>query len=153
MPMKSDLLRIDNIAIVVEKLEAAKAFFIELGMELEGQTTVEGTWVDQVIGLKNASSEIAMMRTPNGQSRIELTKFNKPKASSAEAHLVAVNTPGNHRIMFAVSNINEVIERLKKHGATVVDQVVQYKNSYLLCYLRGPEGIIIALAEDITQQQ
>lgn len=149
MNEKSKLLRMDNVAIVVEDLEAAKAFFAELGMELEGETTVEGAWVDRIIGLDGARSDIAMMRTPDGYSRIELTKFQKPMAIKTEPRNKPVNMLGAYRIMFAVEDINEVIPRLKKHGASLIGEVVQYEDMYLLCYLRGPEGIVVVLAQQL----
>lgn len=139
----------DNVAIVVEDLEAAKAFFAELGMELEGETTVEGPWVDRIIGLDGARSDIAMMRTPDGHSRLELTKFRKPAAVKVEPGNKPVNMLGAYRIMFAVEDINEVLPRLEKHGASLIGEVVQYEDMYLLCYLRGPEGIVVALAQQL----
>ncbi len=141
------LQRMDNVLIVVDDLEAAKAFFAELGMELEGQTTVEGRWVDQVVGLENVRSEIATMRTPDGHGRVELTKFHAPAAIRVEPKNAPVNTLGIRRIMFAVDDIEDVLTRLRAHGAELVGEVVQYQNMYRLCYIRGPEGIIIALAE------
>ena len=143
------LKRMDNVLIVVEDLEAAKAFFVELGMELEGETTVEGPWVDRIVGLENVRSEIAMMRTPDGHGRIELDKFHTPAAVKAEPQNAPVNTLGIRRIMFAVDDIEEVLARLRTHGAELVGEVVQYEDMYRLCYIRGPEGIIIALAEQL----
>src|ERR687887_528959 len=136
--------RIDNIGIVVEDLEAVIAFFVDLGMELEGQTTVEGSWVDRIVGLDGVRSDIAMMRTPDGHSRLELTKFQRPTATSVELN-APVNTLGIRRIMFAVEDIKEVLTRLQAHGAELVGEIVQYEDIYLLCYVRGPEGILIAL--------
>jgi catechol 2,3-dioxygenase-like lactoylglutathione lyase family enzyme len=143
------LKRMDNVLIVVEDLEAVKAFFIELGMELEGQTTVEGPWVDRIVGLENVRSEIVMMRTPDGHGRIELDKFHAPAAVRAEPKNAPVNTVGIRRIMFAVDDIEDVLARLQTHGAELVGEVVQFEDSYRLCYIRGPEGIIIALAEQL----
>ena len=143
------LQRMDNILIVVNDLEAAKAFFAELGMELEGETTVEGPWVDRIVGLENVRSEIAMMRTPDGHGRIELDKFHTPEAVKAEPKNAPVNTLGIRRIMFAVTDIDDVVARLQKHGAELIGEVAQYEDMYRLCYLRGPEGIIIALAEQL----
>src|SRR5207247_938670 len=117
MTTKSKLLRMDNVLIVVEDLDAAKAFFAELGMELEGETTVEGSWVDRVVGLKGVRSDIAVMRTPDGHSRVELSKFHTPPAVRAEPENAPSNTLGIRRIMFAVDNIDEVVARLRKHGA------------------------------------
>lgn len=141
----------DNVGIVVEDLKAAIAFFVELGMELEGETTVEGQWVDRVVGLKGVRSDIAMMRTPDGHSRLELSKFRKPTAISTQPN-IPLNTLGIRRIMFAVRDIDDAVTRLKKHGAELVGEVVQYEDMYRLCYLRGPEGIMIALAEDLGNQ-
>ena len=138
----------DNVGIVVEDLKAAIAFFVELGLELEGETTVEGQWVDRVVGLNGVRSDIVMMRTPDGHSRLELSKFQKPTAISTEPN-IPVNTLGIRRIMFAVTDIDDVVTRLKKHGAELVGEVAQYEDMYRLCYLRGPEGIIIALAEQL----
>ena len=143
------LQRMDNVLIVVDDLEAAKAFFVELGMELEGQTTVEGPLVDLVVGLENVRSEIAMMRTPDGHGRIELDKFHAPAAVRAEPKNAPVNTLGIRRIMFAVDDIEDVLARLRTHGAELVGEVAQYEDMYRLCYIRGPEGIIIALAEQL----
>jgi len=140
--------RMDNVGIVVDDLEAAIAFFVELGMELEGVTTVEGRWVDRIVGLDGVRSDIAMMRTPDGHSRIELSKFHTPPAT-AEPN-APVNTLGIRRIMFAVDDIKDVLARLQAHGADLVGEVVQYEDKYLLCYVRGPEGIMIALAEQLS---
>jgi catechol 2,3-dioxygenase-like lactoylglutathione lyase family enzyme len=144
------LKRMDNVLIVVDDLEAAIAFFVELGMELEGQMTVEGPSVDRVIGLEGSRSNIAMMRTPDGHGRIELDKFQTPPAISVEPRDAPVNTHGIRRIMFAVDDIEEVLSRLLTHGAELVGEVVEYEDSYRLCYVRGPEGIIVALAEELT---
>ena len=144
------LQRMDNVLIVVDDLEAAKAFFVELGMELEGETTVEGPWVDRSVGLENVRCEIAMMRTPDGHGRLELTKFHAPAAVRAEPKNAPVNTLGIRRIMFAVEDIDDVVARLRAHGAELVGELVQYENSYRLCYVRGPEGILVALAEQLS---
>ena len=141
--------RMDNVLIVVDDLEAAKAFFAELGMELEGQMPVEGNWVDSVVGLKNVRSEIAMMRTPDGHSRVELTKFHTPTAVKAQPTNAPANTLGIRRIMFAVDDVEDVLRRLRAHGAELMGEIVQYEDMYRLCYVRGPEGIIIALAEQL----
>ena len=141
--------RMDNVLIVVDDIEAAIAFFVELGMELEGQTSVEGPWVDRVVGLDGARSDIAMMRTPDGHGRIELDKFHSPAAIRGEPEGAPVNTLGIRRIMFAVDDIEEVLARLRTHGADLIGEVVQYKDLYRLCYVRGPEGIIVALAEEL----
>jgi catechol 2,3-dioxygenase-like lactoylglutathione lyase family enzyme len=143
------LQRMDNVLIVVDDLEAAKSFFVALGMELEGETTVEGPSVDRLVGLENVRSEIAMMRTPDGQGRIELDKFHAPAAVRVEPENAPVNTLGIRRIMFAVDDIEEVLARLRTHGAELLGEVVQYEDTYRLCYIRGPEGILIALAEQL----
>ena len=143
------LRRMDNVLIVVDDLEAMKAFFVELGMELEGETAVEGRWVDLVVGLENVQSEIAMLRTPDGHGRLELTKFHTPAAVRAEPDHAPVNTLGIRRIMFAVDDIEDVIARVRTHGAELVGEVAQYEDVYRLCYIRGPEGIIVALAEQL----
>jgi catechol 2,3-dioxygenase-like lactoylglutathione lyase family enzyme len=132
---------------VVDDLEAAKAFFVELGMELEGETTVEGPRVDRIVGLENVRSEIAMMRTPDGHGRIELDKFHAPAAIRGEPKNAPVNTLGIRRIMFAVDDIDGVLARLRAHGAELIGEITQYEDMYRLCYIRGPEGIIVALAE------
>ena len=144
------LLRMDNVLIVVDDLEAAKAFFVELGMQLEGETTVEGSWVEQVVGLENVRAEIAMMRTPDGHSKLELTKYHTPAAIGARPHNPPPNTLGLHRVMFAVDDIEDVVARLRTHGAELVGELAQYEDSYRLCYVRGPEGIIVALAEQLS---
>jgi catechol 2,3-dioxygenase-like lactoylglutathione lyase family enzyme len=141
--------RMDNVGIVVDDLEAATAFFIELGMELEGEAPVEGRWVDRVVGLDDVRVDIAMMRTPDGHSRLELTKFHTPAALGAEATNAPANALGIRRVMFAVDDIEDVLARLRTHGAELVGEVAQYEDSYRLCYVRGPEGIIIALAEQL----
>ena len=138
----------DNVLIVVDDLEAAKAFFVELGMELEGQATVEGPSVDRLVGLDGVRSEIAMLRTPDGQGKIELDKFHTPPARNTDPN-APVNTLGIRRIMFAVDDIEDVLARLQAHGAELVGEVVQYEDTYRLCYVRGPEGIMIALAEQL----
>src|SRR6266542_3144603 len=144
------LLRMDNVGIVVDDLKAAIAFFAELGLELEGETTVEGQWVDRVVGLDGVRSDIAMMRTPDGHGRLELAKFHTPPAVRAEPESAPANTLGIRRIMFAVDDIDDVVVRLRSHGAELVGEVAQYKDIYRLCYLRGPEGIIIGLAEQLS---
>ena len=141
--------RMDNVGIVVDDLKAATEFFVELGLELEGQMTVEGRWVDRVVGLDGVRSDIAMLRTPDGHSRLELSKFHTPPATTAEPN-APVNTLGMGRIMFAVDDIEDVLARLQAHGAELVGEVVQYEDSYRLCYVRGPEGIIVALAEPLS---
>src|SRR3954470_9388593 len=143
------ILRMDNVLIVVEDLGAAKAFFAELGMELEGETTVEGEWVGRVIGLEDVRADIAMMRTPDGHGRVELTRFHTPPAVRAEPENAPANALGIRRIMFAVDDIDDVVARLRSHGAELVGEMAQYGDSYRLCFLRGPEGIIIGLPEPL----
>jgi catechol 2,3-dioxygenase-like lactoylglutathione lyase family enzyme len=144
------LQRMDNVLIVVDDLDAAKAFFTELGMELEGQTLVEGPWVDSTVGLKDVRADIAMMRTPDGHGRVELTTFHNPPAVRAEPRDAPANALGIRRIMFAVDDIDDVVTRLRGHGAELLDEIAQYEDSYRLCFLRGPEGIIIGLAEQLN---
>lgn len=143
------LQRMDNVLIVVDDLEAAKAFFAELGMELQGQTMVEGPEVDRLVGLENVRAELVTMRTPDGHGRIELDKFHSPAAVSAGPTNAPVNALGMRRIMFAVDNIEEVLARLRARGAELIGDIVQYGDTYRLCYVRGPEGIMIALAEQL----
>src|SRR3712207_717748 len=144
------LQRMDNVLIVVEDLEAAKAFFAELGMELEGETTVEGAWAARVVGLDNVRADIAMMRTPDGHGRIELSRFHTPPAVRAEPENAPSNALGLRRIMFAVDDIDDVVARLcSGHGAELVGEIAQYEDIYRLCFLRGPEGIVIGLAEQL----
>jgi catechol 2,3-dioxygenase-like lactoylglutathione lyase family enzyme len=141
------LQRMDNVSINVEDLPAAIAFFAELGLKLEGQTRVEGPLVDRIVGLDGVRSDIAMMRMPDGHGRLELTKFQRPAAGSAGTR--NANTLGISRIMFAVDDIDETLARLRSHGAELVGDVVQFGETYRLCYLRGPEGILLALAQSI----
>ncbi|HKV10705.1 MAG TPA: VOC family protein [Thermoanaerobaculia bacterium] len=143
------LRRMDNVLIVVDDLEASKAFFLELGLELEGETTVEGPSVDRLIGLQNVRATLVLMRTPDGNGRIELDKFHTPEAIRTRPENAPVNTLGIRRIMFAVDDIDDVVTRLLAHGAELVGEVVQYGDTYRLAYIRGPEGIIIALAEQL----
>jgi catechol 2,3-dioxygenase-like lactoylglutathione lyase family enzyme len=139
--------RMDNVLIVVEDLEAAKAFFVELGMELEGETTVEGPWVDQTVGLDDVRADITMMRTPDGHGRVELSRFHRPPAVRAEQESAPANALGIRRIMFMV---DDVVTRLGSHGAELVGEIAQYEDIYRLCFLRGPEGIIIGLSEQLS---
>ena len=140
--------RMDNVGIVVEDLDVAIEFFSELGLELEGRAPIEGDWADGVTGLRGMRVEIAMMRTPDGHSRIELSRFLAPAV--AEDHRTApVNSLGYLRVMFAVDDIDDTLARLGKLGAQVVGDVVQYENIYRLCYIRGPEGILIGLAQEL----
>ena len=141
------LKRMDNVLIAVDDLEAVKAFFLELGLELEGETTVEGPSVDRLIGLQNVRATLALMRTPDGHGRIELDKFHTPEAIRTGPENAPVNALGIRRIMFAVDDIDDVVARLRAHGAEPVGEVVQYEDMYRLCYIRGPEGIMVGLAE------
>lgn len=143
--------RIDNVLIVVEDLEAVKAFFAELGMELVGETTVEGDWVDGAVGLDGVRSEIAVMRTPDGHGRIELSKFHAPPAVRVAPESAPANALGIRRIMFTVDDIDDVVARLSGHGAELVGEIVRYEDIYRLCCMRGPEGIMIGLAEELDQ--
>src|SRR5689334_19626596 len=140
--------RMDNVGIVVESLDAAIAFFNELGLELEGRAMIEGEWAGRVTGLGDQRVEIAMMRTPDGHSRLELSRFLEP-AVVADHRNAPVNALGYLRIMFAVEDIDDTLARLRKHGAELVGEVVQYKDVYRLCYIRGPEGILVGLAQEI----
>ncbi|MGV9418380.1 VOC family protein [Streptomyces sp. NPDC003674] len=138
--------RMDNVAIVVDDLDAAVAFFAELGMELEGKAQIEGRFADLTVGLDGVRSDIVMMRTPDGHSKLELTKYHTPAVSGTERN-PPPNTLGLHRVMFAVDDIDDTIARLRAHGAELLGEVAQYENIFRLCYLRGPAGIIVALAE------
>ena len=142
--------RMDNVLIVVDDLEAATAFFAELGMELEGKAPVDGDWVDRVVGLDGVRADIVMMRTPDGHGRVELTKFHTPSAVRSEPQNAPANTLGIRRIMFAVEDLDDVLARLRRHGAELVGEVAQYEDSYRLCFIRGPEGIILGLAEQLS---
>jgi catechol 2,3-dioxygenase-like lactoylglutathione lyase family enzyme len=144
------LKRIDNVAIVVYDLDAAIAFFEELGLEVEGRATVGGDWVDRVVDLQGTRSDIAMLRAPDGHGRLELTRFQHPVAVGADPRSEPANTRGMSRIMFTVDDIDDVVERLQALGGELVGEIVQYEDVYRLCYLRGPEGIIVALAEELS---
>lgn len=143
------VLRMDNVAVVVDDLAAATAFFIELGLELEGEAQVEGAVPDRMTGLDGVRSAIAMMRTPDGHSRLELTKFLAPAAVGGGADAPAPNSLGLHRVMFAVDDIDDTVARLRRHGAELLGEIVQYEDAYRLCDLRGPSGIIVALAQQL----
>lgn len=145
---KSQLLRMDNIGIVVESLDEAITFFTELGLALEGRAMIEGDWAGRVTGLGSQRVEIAMMVTPDGHSRLELSRFLKPPVV-ADHRTAPVNSLGYLRAMFTVSDIDDTLHRLRRHGAELVDEVVQYEQSYRLCYIRGPEGVLIGLAEEL----
>ena len=142
------LVRMDNVGIVVESLDTAIAFFAELGLTLEGRATIEGEWAGRVTGLGNQQVEIAMMATPDGHSRLELSRFLAPPVV-ADHRTAPVNALGYLRVMFAVDDLDATLARLRTHGAQLVGDVVQYEDAYRLCYIRGPEGLLIGLAEQI----
>jgi catechol 2,3-dioxygenase-like lactoylglutathione lyase family enzyme len=144
------LKRMDNVGIVVESLDAAISFFTELGLRLEGRATIEGEWAGRVTGLGNQHVEIAMMVTPDGHSRLELSRFLTPPVI-ADHRNAPVNALGYLRVMFTVGDIDETLARLRKRGAQLVGDVVQYEESYRLCYIRGPEGLLIGLAEELKK--
>jgi catechol 2,3-dioxygenase-like lactoylglutathione lyase family enzyme len=146
--IKNKLLRMDNVGIVVESLDRAIAFFSEIGLQLEGRATIEGEWAGRITGLGSQKVEIAMMITPDGHSRLELSRFLNP-ATISDHRAAPVNSLGYLRVMFAVEDIDDMVSRLVSHGAELVGEVVQYENSYRLCYIRGVEGILIGLAEEI----
>ena len=145
--------RMDNVLIVVDDIDAAIAFFVELGMELEGKGPIEGRWVERVIGIEDVRQDIAMLRTPDGHGRIELAMFHAPKAISAGPRNAPANTLGIRRIMFAVDDIDDVIARLRTHGAELVGEVAPYEDIFRLCYVRGPEGILLALAQQLGKDR
>ena len=141
--------RMDHAGVVVEDLAAAVAFFVELGLELEGETAVEGEWVDRLVGLDGVRADIAFMRTPDGHGRVELSRFHTPEATSI-APRAPINTPGIPRLTFVVDDVADVLDRLRAHGAELVGEVAQYEGIYRYCYLRGPDGIIIGLVEELN---
>jgi catechol 2,3-dioxygenase-like lactoylglutathione lyase family enzyme len=143
------VLRMDNVGIVFDDLDAAVAFFVDLGLELEGTMTVEGEWSDRIVGLDGQRVDIAMLRTPDGHSKLELMSYQTPAMISPEPRNAPPNTLGIRRLMFAVDDIQDTLDRLRTHGAELVGEVVQYEDVFLLCYLRGPEGVIVALAEEL----
>jgi catechol 2,3-dioxygenase-like lactoylglutathione lyase family enzyme len=145
------LTRMDNVGIVVESLDTAIAFFVELGMQLEGRATIEGEWAGRVTGLGSQHVEIAMMVTPDGHSRLEISRFLAPPVV-ADHRNAPVNALGYLRVMFAVDDIDDTLARLRAHGAQLVGDVVQYEDMYRLCYIRGPEGLLIGLAERLGQR-
>ena len=146
------LKRMDNMGIVVESLDATVAFFTELGMRLEGRAMIDGEWAGRITGLGNQRVEIAMMVTPDGHSRLELSRFLAPPVVADHRH-APVNALGYLRVMFAVEDIHETLARLQQHGAQLVGDVVQYEQSYRLCYIRGPEGLLIGLAEELRRDK
>jgi catechol 2,3-dioxygenase-like lactoylglutathione lyase family enzyme len=141
--------RMDNVLIVVDDMEAAKAFFAALGMTLVDETTVKGPWADRVVGLKNVRADIAMMRTPDGHGQVELSKFHTPAAVRFGPENVPSNTLGMRRIMFLVDDLDATLAQVRPLGASLVDEVAQYKDKYRLCFVRGPEGIVVGLAEEL----
>ncbi len=140
--------RMDNVGVVVESIDEAISFFTELGLNLEGRAMVEGEWAGRVTGLGNQQVEIAMMVTPDGHSRLEISRFLAPPVVGDHRN-IPVNTLGYLRVMFTVTNLDEMLTRLMKHGAQLVGEVMQYENTYRLCYIRGPEGLLIGLAEEL----
>lgn len=139
----------DNVGIVFEDLDGAVAFFAELGLTLEGKQVVEGPWVDGTIGIEGARVEIAMLRTPDGHSRLELSRFLTPKALKAGPANAPINTLGYLRVMFAVDDLDDTVARLEARGARLVDRIVQYEDTYRLCYMRGPEDVLVGLAQQL----
>ncbi|MFI8234797.1 VOC family protein [Streptomyces sp. NPDC085900] len=142
--------RMDNVLIVVDDMDAVIAFFVELGMELEGRGPLDWPGAERVIGLQDVQQDIAMLRVPNGQGRVELARFHRPKPITPEPHDAPANTLGLRRVMFAVDDIEDVVARLRTHGAELVGEIVQYENIYRLCYVRGPENIVVGLAEELS---
>jgi catechol 2,3-dioxygenase-like lactoylglutathione lyase family enzyme len=145
------VMRMDNVGIVVEDLGAAIEFFVELGLTLEGRMRIEDEWAGRITGVRDQRVEIAMMRTPDGHSRLELSRFDAP-AIASDHRAAPVNSLGYLRVMFAVEDLDDTLARLEKLGASVVDEVVNYENIYRLCYIRGPEGILIGLAQELARQ-
>ncbi len=141
--------RLDHVSVVVEDLPAAIAFFTALGMTIEGESPVEGPWVDRVNALDGVQVDIVMMRTPDGHGRLELTKFRHPKLVEIEPAIAPPNTPGLRSVMFAVEDLDDTITRLRANGAELIGEIVRYEDMYRLCYMRGPAGIIVALAEEL----
>jgi catechol 2,3-dioxygenase-like lactoylglutathione lyase family enzyme len=140
--------RMNHVGVVVDDLAAATAFFVELGLELQGEWSIDGAWVDRVVGLEGVQADNAMLRTPDGQGRLELVKFNAPAGRDSDSHAPS-NAPGIRHLAFEVDDLNAVVARLQARGAQLVGQIERYKDVYLLCYLRGPEGILVELAERI----
>jgi catechol 2,3-dioxygenase-like lactoylglutathione lyase family enzyme len=142
--------RLDHVSVVVDDLAPAIAFFTTLGMTIEGQMPIEGTWVDRINGLERVQVDIVMMRTPDGHGRLELTKFRNPKLVAIEPAIAPPNALGLRSVMFAVDSVEDTVARLRAHGAELVGEVAQYEDKYRLCYMRGPAGIIVALAEELS---
>jgi catechol 2,3-dioxygenase-like lactoylglutathione lyase family enzyme len=143
--------KLDHISVVVEDLESAISFFTTLGMTREGAATVEGSIVDRLNAIEGVRADIVMMRTPDGHGRLELTKFRNPELIAIEPAIAPPNTPGLRSVMFAVESVDDTVARLRDHGAELVGEVVQYEDQYRLCYMRGPAGIIVALAEELER--
>jgi catechol 2,3-dioxygenase-like lactoylglutathione lyase family enzyme len=144
------LLRMDNVLVVVDDLDRATAFFAEIGLELEGRGMIEGPWADAVVGLQGMRTEVAMMRTPDGHGRVELSKFHTPAAVRLTPEDAPSNTLGLRRIMFAVDDVDGLVERLRsRHGASLVGEIAQYEDQYRLCFVRGPEGVVVGLAQPL----
>jgi catechol 2,3-dioxygenase-like lactoylglutathione lyase family enzyme len=141
--------RLDHISVVVEDLAAAVAFFTALDMTIEGEAPVEGPWVDRVNGIENVQVDIVMMRTPDGHGRLELTKFRNPELVEIEPAVAPPNAPGLRSVMFTVESVDDTVARLRSHGGELIGEVVQYEDRYRLCYMRGPAGIIVSLAEEL----
>ena len=141
--------RLDNVSVFVDDLPAAIAFFTTLGMTLDGEATIEGDWVDRVNALESVQVDIVMMRTPDGHGQLELTKFRNPKLVELEPAIAPPNTPGLRSVMFTAESVDDTVARLRAHGAELVGEVAQYEDKYRLCYMRGPAGIIVALAEEL----
>ena len=141
--------RMDHVSVVVDDLPAAIAFFTTLGMAREGEAAIEGDWVDRINGIESVQVDIVMMRTPDGHGRLELTKFRNPKLVEIEPAIAPPNTPGLRSVMFTVESVDDAVARLRANGAELVGEVAQYENKYRLCYMRGPAGIIVALAEEL----
>jgi catechol 2,3-dioxygenase-like lactoylglutathione lyase family enzyme len=142
--------RLDHVSVVVEDLAPAIAFFTTLGMTIEGQMPIEGPWVDRINGIQRVQVDIVMMRTPDGHGRLELTKFRNPKLVAIEPAIAPPNALGLRSVMFTVDSVEDTVARLRAHGAELVGEVVQYEDKYRLCYMRGPAGIIVALAEELS---
>jgi len=143
------LKRLDNVAVVVEDLDAAIAFFTELGLELEGRARIEGRWAELTVGVEGMRSEIAMMRTPDGHSKVELATYHAPELVRSEPENPPANTLGFQRMMFAVDDIHDTVARLRGHGGELLGEIARFEDAFLLCYLRGPAGVVIGLAEQI----
>ena len=141
--------RLDHVSVVVDDLAAAIAFFTALGMKLDGEMPIEGAWVDRVNGLENVQVDIVMMQTPDGHGKLELTKFRNPKVVQIEPAIAPPNTPGLRSVMFTVESVDETVARLRASGAELIGEVAQYEDKYRLCYMRGPAGVIVALAEEL----